>query len=35
MLNKEELKKIEAKIALGLPLTAYERALWVLYGDQK
>lgn len=30
----EELKKIRAKITLGLPLTAREEALWKLYGDK-
>lgn len=30
----KELKRIEAKQALGLPLTAHETALLILYGDQ-
>ncbi len=34
MLN-EELKRIQAKITLGLPLTEHEKALWILYGDRK
>ena len=32
---QETLKRIKTKITLGLPLTAYERALWVLYGGRK
>lgn len=28
----KELKRIEAKQTLGLPLTAHETALWALYG---
>lgn len=30
----KELKRIEAKQTLGLPLTAHEIALLILYGDQ-
>lgn len=30
----KELKRIETKQALGLPLTAHETALLILYGDQ-
>lgn len=33
MLN-DELKRIESKIVLGLPLTKYESALWALYGEK-
>ncbi len=29
----EQLKRIEAKRTLGLPLTRYEAALWTLYGE--
>lgn len=29
----EQLKKIEAKQTLGLPLTRHEAALWTLYGE--
>lgn len=29
----EQLKRIEAKQTLCLPLTAYEAALWTLYGE--
>ena len=29
----ETLNYIRAKIALGLPLTERERALWTLYGE--
>lgn len=32
---KQELAAIGAKIALGLPLTEYERALWALYGEKE
>ena len=30
----EQLKRIEAKRTLGLPLTARESALWTLYSEQ-
>jgi hypothetical protein len=30
----EELKVIKAKMALGLPLTTRESALWALYGEK-
>lgn len=30
----KELKRIEAKQILGLPLTAHETALLILYGNQ-
>ena len=29
----EQLKRIEAKQTLGLPLTQHEAALWTLYGE--
>lgn len=32
---KEILKTIEAKIALNMPLTEYEKAVWILYGGEK
>lgn len=32
---QEKLKRIKAKITLGLPLTNHEYALWVLYGGRK
>lgn len=31
----EKLKRIETKIKLGLPLSAYEHSMWVLYGKQQ
>lgn len=30
---QEELKRIEAKVILQMPLTSREYALWVLYGN--
>lgn len=32
---EEILKKIKAKIILGIPLTEREAAMWTLYGDRK
>ncbi len=32
---EEILKKIEAKINLGIPLTEREAAMWTLYEDRK
>lgn len=30
---KEIIEKVKAKLKLGLPLTDYERGLWILYGN--
>ena len=32
-INLEQLRRIRAKIALDLPLTAFELAYYTLYGD--
>lgn len=34
MTLEEKLKRIKAKITLGLPLSQYEHALWTLYGSR-
>ena len=33
-MKEETLKVIRSRIVLGLPLTDFERAFWILYGDK-
>lgn len=35
MTLQETLKRIEAKITLGIPLTPHENSMWILYGNKK
>lgn len=31
--TEEKVKNVQPKVMLGLPLTTFERALWILYGN--
>lgn len=33
-MKQEILNAIRSRIVLGLPLTEFERAFWILYGDK-
>lgn len=33
-INLEQLKRIQTKMLLGIPLSAFEKAYYTLYGDK-
>lgn len=33
-INLEQLKRIQTKMLLGIPLSAFEKAYYALYGDK-